>query len=386
MILGIVAEYNPFHNGHKYQIEEAKSRSGADCVVAVMSGSFVQRGDVAICNKWARAEMALRNGVDLVVELPVYYAVQSAEFFAKGAIESLDALGVDCVSFGAECDDATMLQSVAKMIQSCDIEFQSVLKMELGKGSSFPFAREKALGEYGEILRSPNNILAIEYIKAGAKNPLPIKRIGMGHDEEGQKDHFASASFIRDLMIKGDYEKIKRLMPPSAFEIIKREQYEGRAPVTLKGLEKTIIANLRKEDPMRLNQICDVTEGLENRIIAMAQEHCNLGALIDAVKTKRYTHSRIRRIMINYLLGIEKNVQGLPPAYLRLLGGNTKGLALLKHAKLPVITKMAGMEYDLLKYDVLSTDLYGLLYENEAYGKGGQDYLKSPIILKDTIE
>lgn len=382
MILGIVAEYNPFHNGHQYQIQQAKRRSGADCVVAIMSGNFVQRGDAAICNKWARAEMALKNGVDLVLELPVYYAVQSAEFFAKGAIESLNALGVDIVSFGAECDDVSRLEETAKFIQDNTLSFQLDLKKELDKGVSFPSAREKALGEYGEILKSPNNILAIEYIKAGAKNPLPIKRIGAGHHEQGAINQFASASFIRQLMIKGEEEKIKALMPPSAFAIYQREQEEGRAPITLKELEKTIIANLRKEKAEYLNQICDVTEGLENRIITLAQEHSNLGVLIDAVKTKRYTHSRIRRIMINYLLGITKEIQGASPSYLRLLGGNEKGLSILNQAKLPVITKVAGANYELLKYDLLSTDLYSLLYENEIHAKGGQDYLNSPIIMK----
>ena len=189
-----------------------------------------------------------KNGVDLVVELPVYYSVQSAEFFAKGAIESLNALGVDCVSFGVTCNDLDKLKEIAKIIQNNSSEYQAKLRAELKKGHSFPVARGRAVGEeYSDILKSPNNILAIEYIKAGAKNPLPIKRIGAEHDEDGVCNQFASASYIRKLLFSGNYNKAKGLMPQSSFEVYIREMEKGRAPVSLKALDKMVIANLRKK-------------------------------------------------------------------------------------------------------------------------------------------
>ncbi len=197
MTVGIVAEYNPFHNGHKYHIEQAKKITGAETVVVVMSGSFVQRGEPAICNKWARSEMALACGADLVVELPVIYAVRSAQYFAEGAIKILNALNVDSVAFGTETSDIDRLINAATVLKTEKSNQSVAVKEYMSKGLNYPSAITAAFPQLSSILNTPNNILAIEYIMAGAKNPVAIARKGVKHDG-GAVGDVSSASYIRD--------------------------------------------------------------------------------------------------------------------------------------------------------------------------------------------
>jgi len=370
MTVGIVAEYNPFHNGHKYQIEQAKKLTGADTVVVAMSGSFVQRGEPALCSKWARAEMALKCGADLVVELPVCFAVRSAEFFAKGAIGLLNALNVDYTAFGVETDDIDRLCKTADALKN----EPEIIKEYLSQGLSYPSAVAKAFPECADVLSTPNNMLAVEYIKAGAKNPVAVLRKGAAHDG-GAADAFASASYIRERLSEAE-----KYMPEEAFGVLKREIDNNACPPDKDKLSDIILAKLRCESAEILQQICDVNEGIENRIISAAKTSTSLDELYDAVKTKRFTHARIRRIIMNYALGITKAFERCAPQYVRVLASNEKGFAILKNATLPVVTKAAGFDNAMFEKEVYATDLYSLLFKENEVRRGGKDYTTSPII------
>ncbi len=381
-IVGIITEYNPFHNGHQYQAMQAKALSGADCAVAVMSGNFVQRGEPAICDKWSRAHMAVSCGVDLVIELPAVYAMQSAEYFAMGGVRLLDAMGADFISFGVEDDCLDALTRAADLLCTEPQGFKDMLAEGLAEGLSFPEARARAAAHYGavSVLATPNNILAVEYLKAmrriGAKmQPVPVKRRGSQHDG------FGSASYVRGI----DHSAAKAFMPEAAYDIYAEEIRSGRAPVNIKAIEPAILSRLRLMDAETLSHISGVSEGLENRIKQAANDNTGIGGVIDSIKTKRYTHSRIRRIMLNVLLGITRTDITAPPQYLRVLAMSGGGRAALKQitakSDLPVIVKTAGAgATDMLRKDFAATDIYALMYPNEKERVGNLDYYRSPIV------
>ncbi len=392
--LGIISEYNPFHNGHKYQIEQARLKTGADYVVIVMSGSFVQRGTAAICDKWTRAKMALLGGADLIIELPVIYSMQSAEYFAKGAVGILNALGVvNYLSFGVENDNISELTSIARVLLDEPQNYKTALNNALATGISFPSAREIALKEYvgdDNILGTPNNILAIEYIKAlmriGSKiKPVAVLRKGAMHDSIGE-GNITSASHIRSLLLENGIDSIEKYVPDYVYEILLSEIEKGKAPVNINFLETAIIARLRTIPHTELSQIRDVTEGLENRIKQAANTCTTLDEIINFAKTKRYTHSRLRRIIANTLLGITKETEDISPQYIRVLGMNENGKAILKIAKetatLPIIIKTAdAKENEMLSLDFTSTDIYSLMFQNTKLRTGMRDKLTSPEII-----
>lgn len=351
---GIVAEYNPFHNGHKAHVDRCRE-AGATHLVAVMSGNFVQRGSVAIMDKRARAAAALKGGVDLVVELPVPFAVATAEVFAKGGISVLQGLGcVDALSFGAECDDLALLRSAAKAVT--DPKVDALLRQELSGGVSYPTARAFAVrATYGDqiadVLEGPNNILAVEYLKELQRQESslavePVKRVGNAHDGLTATDEFASASMLRILLERGD-ERAFDFMPETTQVEFKRMAGVGRAPVSVEESERAILSRLRMLTAEDISKAPDVSEGLENRIYNAIQSATSLEELYDIVKTKRYTHSRIRRIVTALYLGILPEDRERVP-YVRVLGFNDRGLEVLKKAKetatLPVITKPAAIE------------------------------------------
>jgi len=393
-VLGIISEYNPFHNGHKYQIEQARLKTGADYVVIVMSGSFVQRGTAAICDKWARAKMALLGGADLIIELPIIYCMQSAEYFAKGAVEILNALGVvNYLSFGVENDNIRELTSIAGVLLDEPQNYKTALNNALSTGISFPSAREIALKKYigiDNILGTPNNILAIEYIKALMRivskiEPVAVLRKGAMHDSIGD-GNITSASHIRSLLLENGIDSIKKYVPEYVYEILEAEIEKGKAPVNINSLETAIITRLRTISHKELSQIRDVTEGLENRIKQAANVCTTLDEIINFAKTKRYTHSRLRRIISNTLIGITKSTEDISPQYIRVLGMNENGRAILKIAKetvtLPIIIKTADAEEnEMLNLDFTSTDIYTLMFPNTKLRTGMRDKLTSPKIL-----
>lgn len=379
-ILGITAEYNPFHNGHLYHIEQSKRITNADGVVAVMSGSFVQRGDIAICDKWSRANMAIQGGADLVIELPVIFSSQSAEFFARGAVGILEALGADYISFGTESNNIDNLIALAKFLKTPDEKFNKILSDKLSIGLSYPTARSEALREYGFTLNSPNDILAVEYLKANkTMKPIGVKRIDSEHDGYG------SASYIRNLILnRKDYSSF---VPDFTYEIIEKCKKDGVAPNCISNLDTAITAILRNISSDDLSEIRDVSEGLENRIKASADKSASIAEIADDIKTKRYTHSRIRRIIVNTLLGITKDTADLTPSYIRVLAMNETGMKILKEKKdvclLPFITKTADAKADmLLNYDFKATDIYSLAFPDSKKRISGYDLKTSPIIIK----
>lgn len=348
MNFGIVAEFNPFHNGHKYLIDSL--RSDGDTVTAVMSGSFVQRGECACISSYERARMALENGVDLVLSLPVQYSTATAEKFAYGGIKTLLSLGViDSVGFGSEYGDELMLYKCAEALLS--EEFSEYVNKYLETGDSFPKARQKAVSdmldvEAGEVLGTPNNILGVEYIKSiisegydvGIKT---VSRKGASHDSKEYSENICSASMLRE-MLKTDSD-VSSYVPDATAKILKEAISEGKAPADYGRLEGAILYKLRTMSLEEIAALPDVSEGLEYRIYEAVRSSVCLEDILEKIKTRRYTHSRLRRIILCAFLGIARSDVQMSVPYVRVLGFNSKGAALLKEAKakatLPVITK-----------------------------------------------
>ncbi len=355
MNFGIVAEFNPLHNGHQYLLNTARE-NGADTVTVVMSESFVQRGETASLSPYERTKTALVCGADLVLSLPVPYATAVAERFALGGVGVLNGLGfIDSLVFGSECGDKSKLMRCAEIVIGDDVKL--LLDKYLAKGDSFPTARQKAVselfnGEFDRLLMSPNDILAIEYIKAikilGAQiDILPIKRHKVSHDSNNIRGGFCSASALRKRILSG--ENVSDFMPDKAFEILKNEVCAGKAPVSYNTLETTVLYKLRTMSIEDFKLLPDVSEGLEFRIYEAVRESNDLESLLEKIKTKRYTHSRLRRIILCALLGIKKEDVILPVPYIRVLGFNDRGAQLLKQAKqtatLPIITKSSEVNF-----------------------------------------
>ncbi len=336
-ITAVICEYNPFHKGHEYHIQKIKEACPENLVVAIMSGNFVQRGDVAVFDKHTRANAAILSGCDLALELPTHFSLSSAEFFALGGVRLANALGLDCtLSFGAETPDKEALLKVARLLADEPDEFKAALQVGLAKGKSYPQARSDAakaiLGDAAaEILESPNNILAVEYIKAIIKTNsdadfLPIGRKGADHDSLAENSGFASASLIRSKIAHG--QNYFELCPPNAVELFRT------APLhSVKTLDAPILGHIIKMSPEELRNVPDVAEGLENRILAAAMEAQSVDELIEKVKTKRYTHSRIRRILLCAYLGIKKEDREQNPRYIRILAHNENGQKVIAAAK-----------------------------------------------------
>jgi len=378
-ILSIICEYNPLHNGHAYHLATQKEKHGADGVICLMSGSFTQRGLPAIYDKWSRAEAAVKCGADLVLELPVVYSAQSAMRFSFGAVSLLQALGcVNLLSFGSESGDIEKLKKAAGVISS--ETFSAYMKSETQKGISYPAARSNIL-EKGfptlpaEIISSPNNILAIEYIRA--IKALESEIIPVTHD---RKMDFKSASYIRDKIY--NKENISEHIPEVALSSF-------GTPCDLSAFDYMVTYHFRKQSAESLREIADVAEGLEYRFIKAAKECFGANELAESVKTKRYTRTRIDRIITNTLLGITDEDTALPPQYARVLAFNDCGKQILKTAgetsQIPFITKMADVKpttpefQRMLDIDLLSTDIYALLTSEK---RAGQDFTHSPIYVK----
>ena len=376
-VFGIIAEYNPFHNGHEYQINKIRE-NGDNTVVVIMSPDVVQRGDFAALSKWTRAEAALMCGADLVIELPSIFALATAERFALGAVKCLDALGcVEYLCFGSESNDANSILHSAELLQNTEVDLE--IKKKLSSGITYAKARSLAVTEFDEncakVLENPNDILAVEYVKAinftGSKmSPYPILRKGVEHDSDEICENIASASFIRE---KFDLSTLKNLVPQKALEIYKKALENGEKSNGISALDSALILKLRTMSIEQIKNLFDVSEGLENRIKRAAIESANLLELCEKIKTKRYTMARIRRILMYALLDMEKNLMICEPQYIRVLGHNDRGLALLskKSAKLPVITSLA-------KAKEISKDAKMLVSLEERIGQAFSLTLKNP--------
>ncbi len=355
---GIIAEYNPFHNGHRHHIETTKKLNGDRPIIVAMSGWFVQRGDIAAFDPYARTKWALENGADMVLMLPVIFSMSNAERFAFGGVSLLESTGmVDSLSFGAECEDISFISQLAETINSESVEYKSALANALNSGKSFPAARSEALcrilgPESAALLSSPNNILGIEYMNAIKKiksdiEPMVIKRIGAKHDSLGSNDGLMSASAIRNELRQGNNSEIAQTIPNGVFSDI--------SSLTMLGVEKlsqSVIYALRRLSIEEMASLPDVSEGLENTIYTACRNSSDFNELTANIKSKRYTLARIRRVCINALLGISKHdyVCHAKPEFIRVLGIRRDSIPLLSEltqkASLPVVTCRA--DYDKL--------------------------------------
>jgi predicted nucleotidyltransferase len=437
--LGIITEYNPFHNGHLYHLFKAKEIARADYVVAVMSGNFLQRGEPAIINKWARTKMALNAGVDLIIEIPFVFSTQDANGFAFGAVKLLDSLQIiDYLCFGCETDNLDTLYSISNFLHIEPQKYKELIVYNSKNGYEFPKARSQALCEYhrifgidglekvsplelSKLLKYPNNILALEYIKhlINLKSkiiPIAIKRMGASYHQKNITGNISSATSIRneilnnlsspktDLFMLND--KIKSTIPLSGFSVLERELREGRGPITLDSYRQYILATLRRMSLEDISRIHGVTEGLENRIKKASLKSYTVEQLINSIKTRRYTRTKIQRIILHIMMNLSKenitifNKYG--PLYARVLGFSKKGKTLLKAIKksssTPLISKLSNYLRQtisegnndvrnrlikMLEYDILATDIYVLGNKKAEDRVARLDFTHKIVIKKD---
>ena len=410
-VMGIIAEYNPFHNGHLHHLKKSKEITDSKFTVCVISGNFTQRGDVSVIDKWTKTDMALNNGADLVIELPTIYSISSAENFANGAIKLLNSLKiVDFVSFGSEVGNINTLDNIANVLVNEPKEYVTMLKHELNNGTSFPKAREKALllylndiRRYTNVISSPNNILGIEYLKSlrtthSLIRGVTIEREKVGHHDLKSKEHYASGTLIRDNIINDAFQKLQPTVPDNVYSLLTNKNDRGEIINSLKKYEKEIVYALRRMTLEEIANLPDVTEGLENAIKTAANTYNNLEDIFSLIKSKRYTYTRISRIMLYALLNISKNdieISKKESPYVRVLGFNDNGQRLLSaittaNPKLPVITSVKKFMDTtnnknlkrMMDIDILATNIYTLGYEYNALCN--LDYTK-PVIKKSNI-
>lgn len=382
----IICEYNPFHNGHKYHIEQTKKQYGATHIVCVMSGNFTQRGDVALCDKYERARAALKSGADLVLELPVAFSLASAEYFARGAVHIINSLGcVDMLSFGSETGNSDILKEAAGAVHfALDSEdFTDYMK----RGLSYPAALKKVVEEYYtsdvvDILTGPNNILGVEYIRAldmagGTIEPVTVKRYGAAHDSE-EISRTVSASKLRKMIRNG--EDVTCYTDFS--------DYENYA--VIERLETAILAKLRTMTKSDFEKLPNGGGGIENRMVKAARTATTLPQLMLMIKSKNFTMSRIRRLILCAFLGITKNDLKNMPSYIRILGMNDKGKEILSAAKecpLPIDTSLSALSKtsDIAgkqaRLEERAGNMYALALEKRK--PCGTDFTAKPIIIKE---
>ena len=407
-VLGIVAEYNPFHNGHLYHLEQSKKITSSNYTVAVMGGNFTQRGSTSLIDKWSKAQTAIQCGIDLVIELPVLYSISSAENFAEGAVKILDSLKVvDYISFGAETEDLEILNKLADVLLKEPKGYKTLLSHELKKGLSFPKARENALmmylgdiRKYANVLSSPNNILAIEYLKALKKlnstiQPVSIARYEAGYNDLSFTGNIASSTAIRNMIKNNGFNALRNLMPESSYSNLIQNLKLGHVIPDLSVFEREIIYLLRKMSVQEIAELPDVSEGLEASIKNAANSCNTLIEFLNIIKSKRYTSTRLQRILLYTLLGITKKDMALSrktQPYIRVLGLNNRGKFLISeiakaNPKLEIITSVKRFcdecsnknLISMLDKDIWATNVYTIGYEEDSWNN--LDFTKKIITL-----
>lgn len=396
-ITGIVTEYNPLHGGHMYHIDETKKETNCDGIICIMSGNFVQRGTPAILNKWDRTKIALESGVDLVIELPLIYSLSSAEFFAFGAVSLLNSLGiVDNLSFGSESGNINLLYEIAKTLNEEPHEFKEHLRLFLKEGDSYAKARSKALNklfntsEMVEALEKPNNILAVEYCKSLIKlnssiTPYAIKRVGSSYNSSTLEKSFSSATAIRNhLKDKNDIELLRDNLPQSSFDIISRHYFDNT--LTFEDSIFNYIKYKALTSKNTLENLPDVSEGLHNKIYKALYNSTSYNQLMDKLKSKRYAHTRLNRILCQYFIGFDcyntDELRKSPCPYGKILGFNNRGREILrkikKNSTIPIYTKLPKSLDTMLNLDIQGTRAYSIINSSISYNS---DFIISPIKL-----
>lgn len=386
---GIVAEYNPLHTGHVYQMNKARQISQADCIIVVMSGNFVQRGEPAVIDKYARTRAALKAGADIVIELPVYYALSSAENFARGAVLTLNEMKAASICFGAETDNADCLAKISHAIISELPEYKAILNKALAKGLSYPAARQTALLEYlpecKDIISGSNNILAIEYIKTILGNNLnmtyyPVLREGAGYNDDTDNAEFASAFGIRKMLMSDEHDRLKTYLTPVMYEEISNSKNCPLFPDDFSNIFNHKMLFLKQQCNInhtdfaeKLAEYEDITAELANRFAAAFTGRDNIAEFAMKVKSKNIVYSRICRCIMHIILEIRKSMSdfynNIP--YIRLLGFNKTGQLYLgsikKELDVPFITKAADYKNEL-SFDLACSDIYTqAVYEKYGY-------------------
>ena len=385
--VGIVAEYNPYHKGHKYHLEKTLEITDADCVVSVMSGNFTQRGEISPWDKWQRSKVAIIAGVDLVVELPFVYAVNKGAMFAKGAIDILAGMGVDYVSFGSESGDIDELVALAEAIEAKEEEIDKLQEEKMKDGSSYAKSRSFAISQVldkdvSDIIRKQNNFLGLEYIKRinywkkqGVNiTPITVKRKGSGYFEINDELGYAGASQIRDAIAGGDRDTVAIFVPEEVQGLIENCTYLGPAEAKIMDI---VQSDVIRKTPEELSRIYCMGEGLENKIIKESKECLTLQALVDNLTSRRYTSSAMRRLLLYMVMNL--NASQLPEAvYGRVLAADKLGRDFIRELKernenFPVITNVnKEIPEDeavrkSLAIDLRAVDVYNYLTGRDGY-------------------
>ena len=389
MITGVICEFNPLHKGHTYLLDCARVQ-GADTVICAMSGNYVQRGDFAVIDKFARAEMALSCGADLVLELPTPWAMSGAENFARGGVALLNGAGCTNLLFGSECGNLPALEKAAENLLAPDL--MEDVRRELTGGVTFAAARQAALqqriGADATLLESPNNTLGIEYLKAIHQlevniTPSTVARKGTGYHGEAQGE-YTSAEYLRKLLKNKEYDRVFSLMPSKAAAILQRETAQNRL-VDIKNTERAILAYLRRMQPEDLAVYDSSGEGLYHRLYEAIRNSATWEELLTCAKTKRYPMARIRRMALSAYLAMEGVPEKIP--YFRVLAANEKGRAHLRGLRrdgVPILTKAAdvsslgGAAEALFREEARRTDLYAMAYVVPALP--GADWRYTPLM------
>ena len=402
MVIGIIAEYNPFHNGHAYQIAQVRKKFDDVKIISVMSGSFTQRGTPSLLDKWTKAKLAISGGCDLVLELPFTSAVRSAQDFSRGAIRLIDKLGiVDAISFGAEISDLNLLQRAAKIIDAEN--FPAQIKAEMSRGISYAAAVTKILSfgtNFDEnILRQPNTILAFEYLRTLPKSiqPILIPRIGAGYNDTILNEKFSSATAIRQAVYEKipQWNKISMVVNEKVLAELQAEKVNGLVDEEL--LLRPLLTKIFTTPLDELRKIYGMREGLEHRLLNAAKSSKTFNELVNAIVSKRYPISRVKRLLLYVLMNLtaEKVLELQDADFIRVLAFNEVGQALLKKIRktssLPIVTKVTQhltekklFDEKILPYkknlasDVIATDLRGILFKTPRPFR--KDFLTTPYI------
>ncbi|MFY3793513.1 nucleotidyltransferase [Ureibacillus sp. MALMAid1270] len=397
--VGVVVEYNPFHNGHHYHIKESKKKTDADVVVAVMSGNFLQRGEPALVDKWHRTKMALLSGVDMVIELPYVFATSKAEQFARGAIQILTAMKCDTFAFGSEDGNIEPFLNTLMLLHDERTEYNDLIKYYISKGNSYPKSLYEAYEQLKQKrpqlyidLSQPNNILGYHYIEAvhqikSSIQPVTIQRVKAGyHDDVKQDSSIASATGIRKALFEsGELSDVLQFVPPHSYEQLQLWAQNHQQFVQWESFWPLLRFTIARYLPKDLTQFADVSEGIEFALIKYAKMSDSFQTFMNHIKSKRYTWTRLQRMLTHIFTGVTKEQlhQFESPTYIRLLGMTNKGQQFLglkkKEFELPLISRVAQTKDPLLQIDIRATEIYGQGIQLFSNKKIDGDYQTPPI-------
>ena len=396
-IAGIIAEYDPFHNGHAYHIAQTRD-AGAEKIVVVLGGHFTQRGEPALLTKTDRVRMALAAGADLVIEMPQAFAMSSAENFARGGVALLNALGcVDTISFGSECGDVQIIQEIADVMQKD--AFKIALRESLEKGIPYAAAQEEALNsvkneDYAAVLSTPNNTLGLEYCRAllalnSSIQPFTVKRTGAAHNTAAENGSFTSASHLRACVRKGNWQEILPFLPETSFEILQNANICGHCYTNSSIFDRILLSKLRTLSREDFAALPFISEGLENRLYEAVRTQTSVDDILETVKTKRYPLARLRRILVAAYLDLTAEEMPLFPSYIRVLGIGARGTEVLKEAaksaRLPLFTDAKQPPTDAFSektfnFECKASDLYNSLLSSPL--PCGEEFKRGMLLLR----